>query len=116
MARDARGEEPCKAAAQDRKCSTTECGRGDDVLAAPAFSKAKPWYCTASSLDAAARYCTCCERDLSGGAVRMLELDQRTDTYHDIRGVPEDQSQGWFPFGLTCAKKQLAAHRAKTTN
>jgi hypothetical protein len=73
----------------------------------------KPVYCTAASLSDGERYCTCCERDLSGGAVRMLEYDQRTWTYHDLRGVPEDQSQGWFPFGLTCAKNKLKEHRAK---
>lgn len=51
--------------------------------------------------------CTCCDKQLDG-AVRMLELDQRHCVYHDFGGVPEDQSQGWFPFGLTCAKKMLA--------
>lgn len=74
---------------------------------------AKPWYRTAQSLGVGNRSCTCCERDLEGRAVRMLELDQRTDTYHDLRGVPENCSQGWFPFGLTCAKKMLKAHIAK---
>jgi len=74
--------------------------------------EAKPFYCTAASLGEGERYCTCCERDLTGHAVRMLELDQRTDTYHDLGGVPEANSQGWFPFGLTCAKKLVKAHRA----
>jgi len=64
-------------------------------------------------LDVADRWCTCCEKPLEGAA-RMLELDQRTDTYHDLGGVPEDRSQGWFPFGLTCVKRELAKH-AKAT-
>lgn len=72
-----------------------------------------PHYLRASDLADGERYCTCCERDLSGHAVRMLELDQRTQTYHDS-GVPRDVSQGWFPFGLKCAKRALAKHKAKT--
>lgn len=72
-----------------------------------------PWYCTAASLDDGERYCTCCKRDLSGGAVRMLELDQRNQTYHDFGDVPADKSQGWFPFGLTCAKNLVKTAKAK---
>ena len=53
------------------------------------------------------RHCTCCGR-LLRGSVAWLELDQRTDTYHDRGGVPPDASQGWFPFGLTCARRMLA--------
>jgi hypothetical protein len=71
-------------------------------------------YGTFTELDPANRYCTCCGRDLAGHAFRWLELDQRTDTYHDLKGVPADRSQGWFPFGLKCAKKLVAQHRAKT--
>lgn len=78
--------------------------------------KSQPWYQAAAQLGHGNRTCTCCERDLTGHAVRMLELDQRTDTYHDARDVPADKSQGWFPFGLTCAKKMLKAHRAKTSH
>ena len=68
--------------------------------------KSEPVYVTAAELGVAERYCTCCNRDLSGHAVRMLELDQRHNVYHDFRGVPENKSQGWFPFGLACAKKK----------
>jgi hypothetical protein len=57
-------------------------------------------------LDHANRYCTCCGRELKR-KFRWLELDQRTDTYHDAGDVPQDRSQGWFPFGLACAKKQI---------
>lgn len=63
--------------------------------------------------------CTCCGRDLTGHAVRWLELDQRTWTYHDFADVPEAQSQGWFPFGLTCARKLVAKEtkrRAETSH
>lgn len=79
----------------------------------------EPWIAKVSELlirrddPHAAEFCTCCGRELKG-KVRMLELDQRTDTYHDNGDVPEDWSQGWFPFGLACAKRVLAAHRAKT--
>ena len=60
----------------------------------------------ASELPWDQRFCTCCERRLSG-KVAWLELDQRTDTYHDFGDVPDDKSQGWFPFGITCAKTAL---------
>jgi len=73
----------------------------------------KPFYLRASDLAEAERYCTCCKRDLSGHAVRMLELDQRAGEYHDIGDVPDDHSQGWFPFGLGCAKKAVAAEIAR---
>jgi len=66
------------------------------------------WYMAAYELTEGERYCTCCKRDLSGHSVRMLELDQRTNTFHDFRDVPEDSSQGWFPFGMTCARKLVA--------
>lgn len=65
----------------------------------------------ASELEPAQRYCTCCDRALKG-KVRWLEMDQRTNTYHDFGGVPAEHSQGWFPFGLTCAKKLLVKARA----
>ncbi len=60
----------------------------------------------ASELPADQRYCTCCGRGLVN-MVAWLELDQRTQTYHDFGGVPDDRSQGWFPFGLTCAKGEM---------
>lgn len=65
-------------------------------------------YISSVDLTAGERYCTCCKRDLSGHIVRMLELDQRTQTYHDMADVPSDESQGWFPFGVTCARKLVA--------
>ena len=71
-----------------------------------------PHYGTFSELPPSDRYCTCCRRELTGHAFRWLELDQRTNTYHDLGGVPEELSQGWFPFGIQCAKKLVDAHRA----
>lgn len=63
----------------------------------------------ASEIHQSERYCTCCKKPLSG-KVAWLELDQRTNDYHDDGGVPPEQSQGWFPFGMTCAKKENARH------
>lgn len=60
----------------------------------------------ASEMDPVERYCTCCKQRLTK-KVAWLELDQRTDRYHDCGGVPEDKSQGWFPFGMTCARNKL---------
>jgi hypothetical protein len=54
--------------------------------------------------------CTCCERPLKG-KVAWLELDQRSDTYHDLGDVPPELSQGWFPFGITCATRLNAVAR-----
>lgn len=62
----------------------------------------------ASKLEASERYCTHCGKPLAR-TVAWLELDQRTDTYHDRRDVPADRSQGWFPFGMDCARKLLKA-------
>lgn len=58
--------------------------------------------------------CTRCEKKLNPNKIEWLELDQRTYTYtHDF--VPEEFSQGGFPFGLACAKIELALHK-QTTN
>lgn len=61
----------------------------------------------ASELAADQRYCTCCEKPLKA-KFAWLELDQRTYTYHDRGDVPAEKSQGWFPFGMTCARKKIA--------
>lgn len=47
--------------------------------------------------------CTCCNKPLTR-KFAWLELDQRIDAYHDFGDVPAGKSQGWFPFGLGCAK------------
>lgn len=57
--------------------------------------------------DPEGRYCQCCKKRLKG-RLAWLELDQRTDRYHDFGGVPENKSQGWFPFGIACARRLLA--------
>jgi hypothetical protein len=75
----------------------------------------KPWYGKTSDLPVEERYCTCCKRELSA-AYQMLELDQRSQTYHGFCDVPEDQSQGWFPFGLICARKQNKAEAVRRAN
>lgn len=56
--------------------------------------------------------CQCCERELKN-MVAWLELDQRNNTYHDRGDVPPENSQGWFPFGLTCADRALKEAAAK---
>jgi hypothetical protein len=55
--------------------------------------------------------CTHCNRVLKG-KMRWLEMDQRDWTYHDRGGVPEDKSQGWFPFGPDCAATILERERS----
>lgn len=37
-----------------------------------------------------------------------LELDSVSGKYHQPGDVPADRSQGLFPFGAQCAKRQLA--------
>lgn len=50
--------------------------------------------------------CTRCGRELDPNATVWLELDQRTNTYHDFGDVPEARSQGWFEFGVDCANRE----------
>jgi hypothetical protein len=54
-------------------------------------------------------HCTCCGRSLNRKRIAWLELDQRDDTYHARQDIPSEKSQGWFPFGQSCARKQAAA-------
>lgn len=61
----------------------------------------------AAEMEASSRMCTACCRPLRG-KIAWLEFDQRIDAYHDFGDVPDDKSQGWFPFGLTCARKAVA--------
>lgn len=58
----------------------------------------------ATDTDPSNRYCTHCKKPLNG-TVAWLELDQRDNTYHDRQDVPPEKSQGWFPFGVACARK-----------
>ena len=50
-------------------------------------------------------FCTCCGRSLNHKRIAWLELDMRSSTYHARQDVPEEDSQGWFPFGTACARK-----------
>lgn len=59
-------------------------------------------YCDAK----AGEQCTYCGRKLVG-IIRLLELDMRDQRYKDSQDVPLKESQGWFPFGLACAKRML---------
>jgi hypothetical protein len=62
--------------------------------------------------------CDCCGRAIKPGKTVWLELDHRVDGYHDYENVPEQMSQGWFPFGPACAARLLreAREKAKTMN
>ena len=56
--------------------------------------------------------CDCCGRDLNPGRIVWLEFDQRISAHHDYcLGVPEQHSQGWFPFGPACAARKLREAR-----
>lgn len=59
----------------------------------------------AAQLQPSERYCTCCERPLKR-SFAWLEGDTRGGYFDG--GVEPARSQGWFPFGLTCAKRHIA--------
>ena len=50
-------------------------------------------------------YCNCCERKLNPKRTVFLEYSQSKDAYYKAGTVPENDSQGCFPFGVACAKK-----------
>lgn len=51
-------------------------------------------------------YCSECNKLLKKGKVVWLELILGTDKYY-FHGIPkEKESQGWHPFGSTCAKNK----------
>jgi hypothetical protein len=50
--------------------------------------------------------CQCCGRLLKNECV-MLELQMSTHTYSQDGKVLQEDSQGWFPFGKTCAERIL---------
>ena len=56
-------------------------------------------------------FCERCKSKLNSDKAVWLELDQRTGTYTD-QPVPEEYSQGGFPFGADCARVALAEHIA----
>jgi len=69
----------------------------------------------ASELSQDQRFCTCCQRPLAR-KFAWLELDQRTQHYHDRGGVPSDESQGFFPFGMTCAAQEVSRYLRATAH
>jgi hypothetical protein len=54
--------------------------------------------------------CTRCKKLLHPDREIYLELDARTNTYTDGPVQPK-HSQGCFPFGLSCAVKEVTKHR-----
>ena len=56
-------------------------------------------------------FCERCKSKLNPDKAVWLELDQRTGTYTD-QPVPEEYSQGGFPFGADCARFALTEHIA----
>lgn len=56
-------------------------------------------------------FCEHCKAKLNPDKAVWLEYDQRTGTYTD-QPVPEEYSQGGFPFGADCARVVLAEHSA----
>jgi hypothetical protein len=59
--------------------------------------------------------CERCQEILKPGNEVWLELDQRTNTYTDLE-VPQEHSQGGFPFGADCAKRAITEHKQKGKN
>ena len=60
----------------------------------------------ASSLPADQRYCVVCEKPLKGKFAWCEKDCHVYNGYHAEAGqVAPERSQGWFPLGLTCAKK-----------
>lgn len=59
------------------------------------------------------KHCQRCGEELHPDREVWLELDQRTQTYTNEGAVPPEYSQGGFPFGSACAKREIAKHQAK---
>lgn len=55
--------------------------------------------------------CTKCNRELKENQIVWLTLDSETGKYH-IDKVPEDKSQGAFPFGKDCAANVATIYRS----
>jgi hypothetical protein len=55
-----------------------------------------------------AEYCACCGKELIDARAVWLELDSYTNLYHEREKFPlEGLSQGLFPLGRDCAKREL---------
>ncbi len=57
--------------------------------------------------------CTYCNKVIKEEIV-WLELDQRTNSYHNFGNIPEKFNQGGFPFGKYCAEKMIMRARIKS--
>lgn len=51
--------------------------------------------------------CENCGAELNPERVIWLELDNRTNTFTSLE-IPAEYSQGYFPFGKTCARQEEA--------
>lgn len=49
--------------------------------------------------------CTCCGKKLKQATAVWLEKSFITNKYYLDNVVPNQESQGYFPFGITCAQK-----------
>lgn len=56
--------------------------------------------------------CECCQKIIKESIV-WLELDQRTNSFHNFGNIPEEFNQGGFPFGKYCAKKMILRAKLK---
>ena len=52
--------------------------------------------------------CKCCGRALNPERTEWLHLNSTTNLYSNDENFPTGESQGWFEFGKSCAKKVLA--------
>lgn len=61
-----------------------------------------------AAVSGAPQFCTCCDRPLNPERIEWLELNQRSGDYTALEGeCPAGESQGWFPFGVACARRTL---------
>jgi hypothetical protein len=60
------------------------------------------------------RFCTCCEKRLRGRFAWLEKDCLVAGRYYANAGeVAPERSQGWFPFGMTCAKKVSHANERR---
>ena len=52
-------------------------------------------------------YCENCDKELNPNKMVWLELNTETGLFHKLGEVPENESQGCFPFGVACSKAVL---------
>ena len=51
--------------------------------------------------------CCCCGKELNPAKIVWLEQNFEDARFYEKGAVPEEKSQGLFPFGQACAKKVL---------